>query len=334
LTESVKLHEIFTDQIKGLAIIFVLLGHLRSWFHIENIIPKIFSASGAWGVTIFLVLSGYGLTQSYLGKGLTLGSIKRRLVRVLLPYSVVSVLWLLIDYIHFHKVYSFPSIFTTLIGLNIFKPELDPTMWFITYLLMWYIVFYLIFLLPLHKSIKVLTIFVFASVLQYKNMFLVLDWKYNYFAFPLGVLISYFNIIFFRYRVVFVLNNLSIFIFCIFLNKINDLSNFMSISLTGISIAFWLITIFPAINLKSNFLRFMGSISYEIYLFEGALALKYSQTLIVFKNPTESLLFFLILVLACALVLKKTLNFIITHIRKFFLKMERPSKHEYGSHNT
>lgn len=47
-----------TNNLKAVAIILVILGHL-------GFINK----SGAWGVGIFLLLSGYGLTQSYIKSG-------------------------------------------------------------------------------------------------------------------------------------------------------------------------------------------------------------------------------------------------------------------------
>lgn len=48
-----------TLALKAIAIIFVLLGHLNY-----------LDSSGAWGVHIFLILSGYGLETSYQWNGL------------------------------------------------------------------------------------------------------------------------------------------------------------------------------------------------------------------------------------------------------------------------
>lgn len=307
------LSELSTRQMKGLAILFVLLGHSRMWLHLDNIVPPIFSTAGAWGVTIFLILSGYGLTESFLKKGFTPSFVKRRFVKVIVPYSVISAIWFLIDYIFFHRTVRLINFFTTLIGLNIFNPSLDPTMWYITFLLMWYVIFFVVFLVPMNKVIRTAILFLFAFVLQHYSIFLASDWKYNYYAFPIGVLLSYTKIIISRNDLRAILNNVAICVFFAMIPKVADFSLYTQISFATVAIALWIITLIPAINLKSKFLGFIGSISYEIYLLEGAIALKY-QTLSIFNNPLESLVFFLILVICLSYVFKLSLSYILKHL--------------------
>lgn len=72
-----------TDQLKGLAIIAVILGHL--WVHAVGNIPKLLFSGEA--VAMFLILSGYGLTSSYGNRKVQHGSyIAARIMRVMIPY--------------------------------------------------------------------------------------------------------------------------------------------------------------------------------------------------------------------------------------------------------
>lgn len=108
-----------TNNLKAVAIILVILGHL-------GFINK----SGEWGVGIFLLLSGYGLTQSYIKSGI-IGFFKKRLLAVILPYSIVMIIWIFVDYILGNK-YRILTIGTSILGLN-FKSVIDVTMWYISF---------------------------------------------------------------------------------------------------------------------------------------------------------------------------------------------------------
>lgn len=54
-----------TNCIKGIAILFILVGHIAGTFH-----TVVFTPLPALGVSLFLMCSGYGLSQSYNSKGL------------------------------------------------------------------------------------------------------------------------------------------------------------------------------------------------------------------------------------------------------------------------
>lgn len=93
-------HRIFlnrqqTDQLRGLAIILVVLGHL--WVHVTNSLPKLLLGGDA--VTLFLIISGYGLMHSYKNKIVVLSSfLTKRLKRVMIPYWTISVFIITLDY--------------------------------------------------------------------------------------------------------------------------------------------------------------------------------------------------------------------------------------------
>ena len=63
-----------TEQIKGLAILMVILGHLNTEFYDWRFMQPF----GSMGVALFLFISGYGLTKSFENKRLD-GFFKKRI---------------------------------------------------------------------------------------------------------------------------------------------------------------------------------------------------------------------------------------------------------------
>lgn len=118
-----------TRSLKGLAILCVLLGHLNY-----------LDSSGAWGVHIFLLLSGYGLESSYQKKGLN-GYWKNRIFKVWVPYEVVILIVLLVEFIARNE-YSVLSIIASISGTD-FGYNIDPSMWYISYIFLLYVEFFL-----------------------------------------------------------------------------------------------------------------------------------------------------------------------------------------------
>lgn len=114
--------------LKGIAIMLVIFGH-RGFI----------DGAGSWGVLIFLVLSGYGLSKSALGKGLG-GYWRSRIVGVLAPYVLFSVLQLGLSFALGERV-GVGNVLCTLTGLD-FGLNVDPTMWYISFIFVCYAVFF------------------------------------------------------------------------------------------------------------------------------------------------------------------------------------------------
>lgn len=124
-----KLFELKKDDtmyVKGIAILFVVLGHLGFFYRVA-----------AAGVVLFLLLSGYGLVVSWSGKGLK-DYWKKKIIGVWLPYVIVSVIKILAT-----PGLSKKQILFTLIGGGTLD-NVDGTMWYISYIFFWYLVFWLI----------------------------------------------------------------------------------------------------------------------------------------------------------------------------------------------
>ena len=73
--------------LKGIAIFLVLLCHFAGFYSRGGI--RLFTPAGGIGVAIFLILSGYGLNESWKrnhGKGWW----RKRLLKVFLPYAIIQ----------------------------------------------------------------------------------------------------------------------------------------------------------------------------------------------------------------------------------------------------
>ena len=111
-----------TTAMKGFAILLVIIAHVgHDGFGIRPFVPL-----GCFGVAIFLILSGYGLMESYHRNGLT-GFWKKRLLRILTPYLI----WV-----------GFYSLYRVLLHQPL--PLGHIRYWFVEYIILWYISFYFV----------------------------------------------------------------------------------------------------------------------------------------------------------------------------------------------
>lgn len=117
-----------STALKGIAIMLVIFGH-----------RGLIDGAGSWGVLIFLVLSGYGISKSALKKGLD-GYWQNRVIGVLVPYALFSVIQLGLSLFMGEK-FGVGGALCTLMGLD-FGLNVDPTMWYISFIFVCYAVFY------------------------------------------------------------------------------------------------------------------------------------------------------------------------------------------------
>lgn len=117
----------YTTVLRGVAILMVMLQHL-SGFVLGS---RLFTPFGGAGVSVFLIISGWGLTISTNKKGLK-GFWTKKLVRVFLPWLFV---WLAMVFLNGKTKFSASSL------LSLFL--LDSTNWYLQYLLLCYLFFYI-----------------------------------------------------------------------------------------------------------------------------------------------------------------------------------------------
>ena len=85
------LSRVCTDIYRGWAIIIIMVGHVSACWNWVG-----FGPFGGTGVAIFLLLSGYGLHESFKKNGLK-GFWQKKLMRIALPYILFRVIWMMVE---------------------------------------------------------------------------------------------------------------------------------------------------------------------------------------------------------------------------------------------
>lgn len=312
LNDKLTLTSSSSRQLKGVAILLVLIGHLCIQYSIKA--PFLYFA-GAEGVALFLILSGYGLTVSYLKKGISKDFIYKRLTTVMLPYMIVTALWILIDTHHYGK----RIIILSLLGFDPVR-TIDPTMWYISFIMLWYLFFYLIFKLPINNIFKLALLIAVSylfrnhSLPQYTQQ-LSYQWNLSAYVFPIGVFIALYidklhtlagkasN------ALILIIGLSSLVSYCI--NIKNNILGMNYYSASNITFALFAIVLFMSLanlNIKIKFLEFIGDISYEIYLFEGVFLWKYNF-MFKLQGKALSITAYIVFTILCSVILKKLLAY-------------------------
>lgn len=116
----------FTNSLRGVAILLVLLGHVSGTMG-----TVVFTPCGGTGVALFLFLSGYGINESYKRSGLH-RYWRKKAARVLFPYFLV------ISAVYFFGEKDFFSVQYVLDILG-----LKTSYWYIAFLVKWYVLYWL-----------------------------------------------------------------------------------------------------------------------------------------------------------------------------------------------
>ncbi len=309
-----------TEELKGIAIILVIFGHLSA----DKIIhAKDLLYVGSQGVTLFLLLSGFGLTKSYIKNGIDKKTVFRRFKRILIPYSMVTTLWVIIDIFVYHKNYSIQTVIMAIAGFD-FNRKIDASMWYISFILLWYLFFFIIFLLPMKKIFKIIMLvfvaylFRFHPVSKYTHE-VSYQWGLNAISFPVGAFLGMYmediakKISKKHMNYIYAFVGIMSLVTYVYLFKDREL-NINKFTITNLSFAVMIIILVGFVNMKgyrSKLLGFIGFYSYEIYLLEAALMWKYR---IIRNLQTTSTWLFLIVYFLSLFVLSYILNKIITFI--------------------
>lgn len=159
--------KVHTNICRAVAAFIIILQHVAGGFGVRYFTPL-----GGIGVAIFLILSGYGLNESYKYKGIGGGYWKPKIIRVLLPYLMIRGIVFVCGILGERDIFS-------------------PTYWYISCILFWYFIFWIIIRIPnlysyryLILGISSIGVFIIAGVLNNGL------WAEQACSFFLGVLIS------------------------------------------------------------------------------------------------------------------------------------------------
>ncbi len=253
-----------TTVLRGIGIILVLLGHTG---YVEW--------GGAGGVVIFLILSGYGIDQTCTGKGFS-GYWIKRIKRVWIPYVLAS-----LYHIAANQITDPKAILCTVVGLDLNLGCLaDKTMWYISYILLWYLAYYMIARLSsligktsLQQTVKCIGLL--ATAYGFRALCVLgfwhsgsLAWLYQ-FAFPLGVILS--RMSFLRARKPFCTGIWLTLFLASTLYTLSAYAHEYSLK-SAMAMGFLFIAASQLISFRGTgerILLWFGTYSYSLYLFEG-----------------------------------------------------------------
>lgn len=180
--ESIKFLDFnHTNILKGYAILAVLFGHVGQYSGVNGI-----EYPAGVGVSLFLILSGYGITLSVNKNGLNKFWIKR-FSRVLVPYILAELIFLIVQ----GKALSFTNV---IMDFSLLKP-LHPFGWYLHYILVCYILFYVVWKVGKTDKQKIILLIALAATWFFIKSIVFIDEPFflaarQMLAFPIGVFIG------------------------------------------------------------------------------------------------------------------------------------------------
>ncbi len=324
-----------TRQLKGLAILTILFGHIGYFLskNTEFLFP-LSTASGV-GVNLFLFLSGFGLTVSQFNRPLGIFDFyRKRLTRLFLPMWIVITILLATYYLFFNL--SFPQSLIIKNYFGIFPVadlylSLNSVLWYFSLIFFYYLIFPFLMRKPIRLAAFIMIYYTSIAALQLdipigKD---VIDlYKLHIYAFPLGVFFATIPEILKLTPTTRKILDLSADIFKNRSHFFSYLFSFICFSIFGYYAIhsgigqdkkteqlISLLTMFSAVAgfmllpLKSSFFKFLGEYSYEIYLIHWPI-LYHFDLLYKFTPPFIATYLYLFLFLGLGILLQKAVNFI------------------------
>lgn len=309
-----------TKELKGLAIAAVLIGHMVIVFQLIEIPVTMYL--GAQAVEIFLFLSAFGLMCSFNKNGLN-KFIRKRVLVIFIPYIVFVIIRTIVLYLMGQTI----VVADLIAELFAFKVTTDPSMWYIQYIIIWYIIFFMVFSIKsLNKNQKAFlllsigTVFFGISVYIWINQIVIKnplsESISHHLAFPLGAVFYLYYDKFKR------ISNLNYLIFSVFSGMVYAISsalipNIFSYYIANISFIYFLVSLLMLLaknGYKSKLLLKLGDMSYYIYLNEMGVMVLVISTLM---SSTAAVLAIILLSILIAIPTKFISNLISKVIKKF-----------------
>lgn len=253
--------------LKGVLSLLIVAHHLS--YHVDSWFFSLFHSWGASIVSLFFFIAGYGLMVSFMKNPSYLqnGFFRKRMWKVIKPFLGLTVLFVLLRSWDEHTIST--SIFYDLLVRGI--PPL-PNSWFVFTIVLLYCFFYALFRLlsiSIHLKIAILFLLSFLYILFVKEIGYDRNWWVAALAFPTGVLYAY------KEKIIVAYSRLTIYKLMFFPSVCLILGAIMYSHIEILLIIAYVLIPLLTINLLSyvhwgqrRFI-FLGSISYEIYLFHG-----------------------------------------------------------------
>ena len=315
------------NSYKGLFALIVILHHTSQRVS-TGTLPPDFTRVGYLAVAVFLFLSGYGLQKQNLKNSEYSNSfLLKRIPAILIPYITITLIYWII-YALLGDIRSFGTLWHNFIVNG------DPIVWFSWYVvcvLYFYPVFYI--LMKIFKNNKAGIVFGgIAFCILYificTKLGFGLWWYQTSFVFVFGIVFSSYekNILKFikKYYPLVLLLSLTFFIVLakhkweIYWLIPSLKTEFLLVAILSFLFIVSIFTLTMKLSINNKILDFLGKISFEIYMLQGALMLLLRNEQIYIQNDILWTVLVLTGSLVCAflfnkffsLILKKYLNFV------------------------
>lgn len=311
-----------TNILKGFGILTVIFSHAGDasggiFYNIPIIQnQKILYYFLTIGMNVFFFLSGYGLYKSFDKHGFK-DYWYKKILKIMIPYWFIQIILFIYQVGLRKKSIEINSIILSIIGIapnNVF----DGTMWYISNLIFWYIVFYLCFKFIKNKIISVIIQLAIASVIIMVGSDI---WKYGYqyqLAFPTGTLFAFIES---KNGLRYINEKIKLLLFISITIAWNFLywrfpfgDNILGIMLCYFAVDFSVKLVNISRNSRViyiglNVLEKIGTVSYMLYLIENYLIIRPTEKIIFlidcYKYGIVLFLIFLIVGLCMATILTK-----------------------------
>ena len=130
--KTLSLEQRQTQILKGIAILFVLVGHYYRYANINSSFSFLRSI-GYFGAALFAFLSGYGIHTSYKNRGFYKGWLFKRIIKIYIPFLLCNTVSLLV----YGSCYGGkPILFRIMGGTD------DFVMWYVPFIIAFYLIYF------------------------------------------------------------------------------------------------------------------------------------------------------------------------------------------------
>lgn len=269
--ETILLNKNDTFVLRGVAALCVMIAHYITWFSGNHMNESYQYASlvleqlGGIGVLIFFFVSGYGNYESYINKTPSIRYLKKRLLKVYVPYLIIKFILYFVEILCFGMQ---QNVVQAVIKILLVDE------WFIKVIILEYLLFY--FCWKYKRKDRIICYFVFANLL-FSLFFYLINydprWYNSLWLFAVGMICSKYkdkiNHIFKNHlfwKTIFLLGGfvLNGIFFAIYKDTMCVGTLFKSMS--GIFLSLMLCLVLRKISIESVILIWLGKISMHLYI--------------------------------------------------------------------
>lgn len=265
-----------TTIMRGIWCLIIILVHIPESY--QNPIQDMISSFGYIGVTFFFVTAGYGLKLGMVNKtGMIHGFWKRRLPKLMIPYLITIVFYLLISFLN-HEVFDLYILYS--VG------------GWVLWLIFCYFIFWATYnfnLFGKYKDIAISAIIaLFSVVLFLSSKYIVFTtWTTEIYGFIWGIMLAnnktrFKNYVVKNWNIKSVISGTIAFVLGIMYLKFKPMyftGSYLLKIVLGIAILMFILILISRICIGNEVAHYIGRISYEVFLCHG-IAIKLLEILL------------------------------------------------------